>query len=141
MHAVDDPLTDPNETIEITATLDGGAVWRTKQTVTITDDETASTRITLTLAPAEVAEDAGETNVTVTGELDGGALSTATDVTVTVAGGTATAGTDFTAVAPFTLTIEANETSGAFDASASPQPSDTTVEETETVDRERHDYD
>ena len=41
-------------TIEITATLNGGQLG-TKQTVTITDDETASTRITLTLAPAEVA--------------------------------------------------------------------------------------
>ena len=131
VRATDDVLTDPNETIEITATLDG-AQFGAQQTVTITDDETASTRITLTLAPAEVAEDAGETNVTVTGELDGGALSTATDVTVTVAGGTATAGTDFTAVAPFTLTIEANETSGAFTLPFTPT-SDTTVEETETV--------
>ena len=131
VRATDDVLTDPNETIEITATLDG-APFSAQQTVTITDDETASTRITLTLAPAEVAEDAGETNVTVTGELDGGALSTATDVTVTVAGGTATAGIDFAAVAPFTLTIEANETSGAFTLPFTPT-SDTTVEETETV--------
>ena len=131
VRAVDDPLTDPNETIEITATLNGGQLG-TKQTVTITDDETASTRITLTLAPAEVAEDAGETNVTVTGELDGGALSTATDVTVTVAGGTATAGIDFAAVDAFTLTIAANETSGAFTLPFTPT-SDTTVEETETV--------
>ena len=129
--ATDDLTADPNETIEITATLDGAQFGDTK-TVTITDDETASTRITLTLAPAEVAEDAGETNVTVTGELDGGALSTATDVTVTVAGGTATAGIDFAAVAPFTLTIEANETSGAFTLPFTPT-SDTTVEETETV--------
>ena len=131
VRATDDVLTDPNETIEITATLDG-AQFGAQQTVTITDDETASTRITLSLAPADVAEDAGETNVTVTGELDGGALSTDTDVTVTVAGGTATAGTDFTAVGSFTLTIEANETSGAFTFPFTPT-SDTTVEETETV--------
>ena len=100
--------------------------------MTITDDETASTRITLTLAPAEVAEDAGETNVTVTGELDGGALSTATDVTVTVAGGTATAGIDFAAVDAFTLTIAANETSGEATFRFTPTD-DTTEEETETV--------
>ena len=132
VRAVDDPLTDPNETIEITATLNGGQLG-TKQTVTITDDETASTRITLTLAPAEVAEDAGETNVTVTGELDGGALSTATDVTVTVAGGTATAGTDFATVDAFTLTIAANETSGEATFRFTPTD-DTTEEETETVE-------
>ena len=132
VRAVDDPLTDPNETIEITATLNGGQLG-TKQTVTITDDETASTRITLTLAPAEVAEDAGETNVTVTGELDGGALSTATDVTVTVAGGTATAGIDFAAVDAFTLTIAANETSGEAPFRFTPTD-DTMEEETETVE-------
>ena len=131
VRATDDVLTDPNETIEITATLDG-AQFGAQQTVTITDDETASTRITLTLAPAEVAEDAGETNVTVTGELDGGALSTATDVTVTVAGGTATAGIDFAVVDAFTLTIAANETSGEATFRFTPID-DTTEEETETV--------
>ena len=131
VRATDDVLTESNETIEITATLDS-AQFGAQQTVTITDDETASTRITLTLAPTEVAEDAGETDVTVTGMLNGGAFTTSTDVTVTVAGGTATAGTDFTAVAPFTLTIEANETSGAFTLPFTPT-SDTTVEETETV--------
>ena len=132
VRATDDVLTDPNETIEITATLDG-AQFGAQQTVTITDDETASTRITLTLAPAEVAEDAGETNVTVTGELDGGALSTATDVTVTVAGGTATAGIDFAAVDAFTLTIAANETSGEATFRFTPTD-DATEEETETVE-------
>ena len=132
VRATDDVLTDPNETIEITATLDG-AQFGAQQTVTITDDETASTRITLTLAPAVVAEDAGETNVTVTGELDGGALSTATDVTVTVAGGTATAGIDFAAVDAFTLTIAANETSGEATFRFTPID-DTTEEETETVE-------
>ena len=130
--ATDDLTADPNETIEITATLDGAQFGDTK-TVTITDDETASTRITLTLAPAEVAEDAGETNVTVTGELDGGALSTATDVTVTVAGGTATAGIDFAAVDAFTLTIAANKTSGEATFRVTPTD-DTTEEETETVE-------
>ena len=131
VRSTDDVTTDPNETIEITATLDGVQFGETK-TVTITDDETASTRITLSLAPADVEEDAGETDVTVTGTLDGGAFTTSTDVTVTVAGGTATAGTDFTAVDSFTLTIEANETSDAFTLPFTPT-SDTTVEETETV--------
>ena len=91
VRTADDVTTEPNETIEITATLDGAQFGDTK-TVTITDDETASVQITLSLAPTDVAEDAGATDVTVTGRLDGGALTTATDVTVSVAGGTATAG-------------------------------------------------
>ena len=131
VRATDDTLTDPHETIEITATLNGGQLG-TKQTVTITDDETASTRITLSLSPTDVAEDAGATSVTVTGRLDGGALTTATDVTVSVASGTATAGTDFAAVDAFTLTIAANETSGEATFRFTPTD-DTTEEETETV--------
>ena len=132
VRTADDVTTEPNETIEITATLDGAQFGDTK-TVTITDDETASVQITLSLAPTDVAEDAGATDVTVTGRLDGGALSTATDVTVTVAGGTATAGTDFAAVDAFTLTIAANETSGEATFRFTPTD-DTTEEETETVE-------
>ena len=132
VRTADDVTTEPNETIEITATLDGAQFGDTK-TVTITDDETASVQITLSLAPTDVAEDAGATDVTVTGRLDGGALTTATGVTVSVAGGTATAGTDFAAVDAFTLTIAANETSGEATFRFTPTD-DTTEEETETVE-------
>ena len=111
VRAVDDEVMDPDETIDITATLDGEGIGTT-QTVTIVDNETAATRVALSLAPAAVAEDGGATDVAVTGTLNGAAQSTATDVTVSVASGTATAGTDFAAVASFLLTIAANETSG-----------------------------
>ena len=131
VRATDDVLTESNETIEITATLDS-AQFGAQQTVTITDDETASTQITLSLEPANVAEDAGETDVTVTGTLDGGAFTTSTNVTVTVAGGTATAGTDFTAVGSFTLTIEANATSGTATFDLTPTD-DSAQEDTETI--------
>ena len=48
-----------------------------------------------------------------TATLDGGVHSAATTVQVSVAGGTATAGTDFGAVPGFTITIPANAASGA----------------------------
>ena len=40
--------------------------------VTVSDDETVSTQVTLTVNPASVSEDAGATEVTVTGTLNGG---------------------------------------------------------------------
>ena len=111
VRAVDDEVMDPNETIDITATLDGEGIG-TSQTVTIVDNDTAATQVALSVEPATVAEGAGATVVTVTGTLNGAVLSTATEVTVSVASGTATAGTDFAAVASFPLRIAANETSG-----------------------------
>ncbi len=84
------------------------------------------------LSGAGNTEDAGETTVTVTWSLDGAALSTATSVTVSVASGTATAGTDFTAVASFPLMIAANETSGTATFEFTPT-NDTLVEDDETV--------
>ena len=131
VRSVDDEEPDPDETIEITAALDGVTVGTT-QTLTIVDDVTAATRVELSVAPATVVEDAGETTVTVTWSLDGAALSTATSVTVSVASGTATAGTDFTAVASFPLMIAANETSGTATFEFTPT-NDTLVEDDETV--------
>ena len=81
--------------------------------MTVTDDDTASTAVTLSVNDTEVAEDSssGE-QIEVTATLDGATRGTATDVTVTVAGGTATAGDDFTAVDDVPVTIAAGEASG-----------------------------
>ncbi len=81
------------------------------------------------MAPATVAEDAGATAVTVTGTLNDAAASTERHV---VASGTATAGTDFTAVASFPLTIAANETRGTATFEFTPT-NDTLPEDDETV--------
>ena len=139
VRAVDDEDPDPNETIEITAALNAVTVGTTQtltitdgSTLTSTDDGTASTQISLSVAPAAVAEDAGATNVTVTGKLNGAALSTATSVTVSVVSGTATAGTDFAAVASFPLTIAVNETSGTATFEFTPM-NDAVIESAETV--------
>ena len=84
------------------------------RTLTIFDDESASTKVTLTVSPTRIEEDAGATDrtVTVTAELDGDPLPRATDVTVSVSDDTAVAGTHYTAVPEFTFTIAAGQTTG-----------------------------
>ena len=84
--------------------------------VTVVDDETASTKVTLSVNPSSVGESAGQTTVTVTGTLDGAPRLAATAVTVSVgaSGDTALAGTDYDAVDDFTLTITAGRVLGRY---------------------------
>ena len=58
-----------------------------------------------------MTEGGGARSITVTVALDGAPRTTATQVTVSRTGGTATSGTDYAAVSDFTLTIPANQTS------------------------------
>ena len=106
----DDNLDEDTETLTVSGTTDGLTV--DSATLEITDNDTASTKVTLLVDPDAVSEDAGETTVTVTGTLNGAARTSATSVTVSVGGGTATAGTDFDTVSSFPLTISANTRSG-----------------------------
>ena len=76
------------------------------------DDETASTEVRLSVNPTAVSEGAGGTPVRVTAALNGAPRTSPTAVTLSVAGGTATVGADFTAVDSFTLTIPAESTIG-----------------------------
>ena len=99
--------------------------------VTVTEDETASTAVALSVSPDQVGEDAGNTSVVVTGTLDEASSTTATVLTVSVAGDTASPG-DFTTVTSFMLTIAANATSGTATFTLTPVNDD--VDETdETV--------
>ena len=78
-----DGLAEGDETVILTgsaAGLDAGAA-----TLTITDDDTAPTAVTLSLSPNVVGENA--TMVTVTASLNNSPLATATTVTVSVTGG------------------------------------------------------
>ena len=50
--------------------------------------------------------------MTVTASLDGSPLPSATTVTVSRTGGTATSGTDYAAISSFTVTIASGQTSG-----------------------------
>ena len=110
---VDDAVAEGNETVTVSGTTaaSGLTVATPGATVTITDNDTASTRIGLSVSHARVAEDAGATVVTVTAMLDAASRTADTVVTVSVAPGTGDAG-DFTPVASFPLTIPATETSG-----------------------------
>ena len=100
--------------------------------VTVDDDETASSGITLTVSPDTVAEDAGATPITVTATLNGGTRDEATPVTVTVGSGTATEDVDFAAVTAFTITIPANGASHTGSFTLTPSP-DTMDEPDETL--------
>ena len=108
---------------------DYGSVAAEDVEVTVTDDETASTKVTLSVSATSVDEDAGSTSVTVTAELDESARTSATEVTVSVgaAGDGATEGTDYATVSDFTLTIAAGQTSGT--ASFTLTPTDDDVDE------------
>ena len=117
---MDDAVREGDETVSITGVADGLTV--TKAQVTITDDDTAPTGVTLTLAPAKIGEGAGETELTVTATLTGGDLRMVdTRVTLLVEGvslpqgdGATTAATaaDFAAAA-VTLTIPAGRMNGS----------------------------
>ena len=127
-----DSVSEGDETIDVTGTA--GDITVTKATMTLTDDETAPGTITLTTDPTSVGEDASETEVTVTATLGGSVtLSSAIEVTVSVGGGTATSGTDYTAVADFTFTIAATESSGTGTFMLTPTQ-DSVSEGNETID-------
>ena len=79
-------------------------------------------------------EDASATEVRVTATLDGSVtLASATEVTVSVSGGSGTSGMDYTAVANFTLTIAATEPTGTGTFTLTPKQ-DSVSEGSETID-------
>ena len=80
-------------------------------TGTITNDDSAAISVTLSVNPSSVSEDAGSTSVTVTATA-ASAVAANTSVTVSIGGGTATAGTDYTAVTSLALEIPAGGTTG-----------------------------
>ena len=107
---VDDTVAEGPETLEVSGTTTDGLTV-TAAELTLTDNDSAATSVTLTLDPAAVLEDAGPTPVEVTAALDGSARADDTVVTVSVGGGTA-AGEDYAAVSSFDVTIAATESSG-----------------------------
>ena len=96
--ALDDSDSDDEEAT-VTFTAAGGdyanAALQTR-TVTVKDDDVASTAVRLSVAPSTVDEDDGSVTITVTGTLNGMTRSGATDIALSVAGVTATAGDDYT---------------------------------------------
>ena len=124
-----------DETLTVAGTVQGLSVTGTS--LTLADDEIASMKVTLSVNPTSIREDAGGTPVTVTGTLDATARTSATAVTVSVgaSGDRATEGTDYATVNDVTLTITAGQTSGT--ASFTLTPTDDSIDEaaeTLTVD-------
>ena len=114
-------------TASATGSLTSGAA-----TLTITDNDTAPTAVTLSLNPNSVSEGAAATSITVTASLGSTALTTATTVSVSRTGGTATSGEDYPAISAFNVTIAANATSGTATLSFDPTE-DILAEGSETV--------
>ena len=94
--------------------------------VTVSDDETASTKVVLSVDPVVVAEDAGSSTITVTATLDHAPRTVNTVVTVTVgkADDTATEGTDYGQVGSLSLYIVAGATSGTVAFTLTPTDDD-----------------
>ena len=128
----DDNVSESNETVTVGGSATASGLTVESAELTLTDNDTQSTKVTLTLNPTQLSEGAGSTTVRVTGTLDQAARPGATSINVSVAGGTATAGTDFTPVTSFTLTIPAKATSGEQTFVLIPTD-DTVAEGTETV--------
>ena len=108
---------DVHDVATVQHTVSGGdyganSVSAADVSVTVTDNESPSTRVVLAANPETVAEDVGAAGqeVTVTATLNAAPRATDTEVTLTVAPDTATAA-DYAAVTGFTLTIEAQATS------------------------------
>ena len=112
---------------------DYGLVAAASVDVTVDDDETPSSGVTLSVSPDSVGEGAVATAITVTAALNGGTRGSATPVAVTADSGTATSGTDFGEVTGITITIPANTASHTGTFSLSPTQ-DTEDEPDETVE-------
>ena len=108
----EDALNENDETFQVTlSSPENATLADATATGTITDNDQASTALVLSLEPDSVMEDGGARSISVTAALDGAPRTTATQVTVSRTGGTATLGTDYQALRDFTLTIPANQAS------------------------------
>ena len=111
---------------------DYASVTASSVAVTATDNDLASTGVTLSLTPMSVGEAAGATPVTVTASLSDGARTLDTEIRVSVGSGTASAGSDFAQVEEFVIRIAANSQSGTGEFSLLPTD-DALYETDETV--------
>ena len=115
---VNDIVAEGEETLQVSGTATGLTV--DGATLTISDDDIASSSIALSLDPQRVTEQGGRQTVTVTAMLNAGARTADTLVNVTVAGLTATVVEDFAAVGGFQITIPATQTNGQNSFSLTP---------------------
>ena len=125
----DDNVAESSETL----TVDGSSdLPVTKTSVTLTDDDVASSGIVLSASPSLVSEDGGAVGVRVTASLNGAVRQAATTVTVSVAGSGNPRAVNFQAVADFAITIAANAANGTGTFTLTPVD-DGTAEADETL--------
>ena len=104
---------DGDKSFSVRATASSGGSMASAD-ITIADDETASTSISLSADPLTVGEDAGVTNVTITATLNGKVLDADATVTLSVDGASeATRDVDYSALFNPLLTIPAGQVSGS----------------------------
>ena len=103
--------------------------------VRVTDDDIASTAITLALSTTTVRESTSQTQITVTAELNGSAMANAAVVTLDLEGvsGGAEEVVDFAAITPVTLTIRAGQTKATARVTVRPVRDDIDEGESETL--------
>ena len=114
----DDATPEPGGTVTAAVQTGTGYALGDPATAAVAVLDNDASTVTLSLQPAEVAEAAGTTEVTVTAAWAAGRRATATELTVEVgrSGDAATEGTDYATVDDLTLTIAAGaaDTSGTF---------------------------
>ena len=122
---LDDVVDESNETVTVSGAVAAAPTLAVHAaSLTLTDDDEASDAIALSLSPAEVGEGAGAATVTVTATMNAGARTELTELTVSVTGDTAIAGTDFVEVSSFTLTVPADAVTGQETFTLTPTPDD-----------------
>ena len=124
---INDTTQESDETLSISGSASGGSKV-TGTSVTILDND-----VLLSLSPASVGEEGGAQTVDVTARVKT-ARTTSRALTVSVGklGDQAVSGTDYGAVADFSLTIAANQTSGTATFTFTPTD-DTIIEGSETL--------
>ena len=132
LRPTNDWTAEGTETISVRGEVAGLTV--TPAELALADDDTASTRLDLSLNPSRVSEGAAPTEVAVTASLDAGARTTDTAVTATVgdSGDSATQDLDYANVSTLRITVPANETTGQTTFTLSPD-NDAIAEGAETI--------
>ena len=130
LRPTNDRTAEGTETISVRGDVAGLTV--TPAELAIADDDTASTRLDLSLSPSTVSEAAAPTEVAVTASLDAGARTTDTAVTVGAFTDTATQDLDYANVSTLRITVPANGTAGQTTFTLSPE-NDAIAEGAETI--------